>query len=315
MGGAPAGDLYVTVHVTPHRLFGRAKNADDLTSTVPVTFPELVLGIYTHGAHVGRHGVAAAYRRAPAAGARSGSAGAGWPQEGDDGRPARHGGGGGARPPLATPRRAPCSPTPRPRRVTTRGPICSAAGGDFSDDTAGCRRAAGMDSPIFVISVAAELAGLHAQTLRSYDRLGLVRPGRSAGGGRRYSARDIALLREVQRLSQEEGVNLAGIKRIIELEQQVGRAARPAGGRGPGAVGRPRRRRAGRGLGARVLPARSRAGRPQPGHRGVAPRKYRPSRGSRPLRPGCVVGRLGTPGTRAALRLAGSHLDHEAHRP
>lgn len=77
------------------------------------------------------------------------------------------------------------------------------------------------DSPIFVISVAAELAGLHAQTLRSYDRLGLVSPGRSAGGGRRYSARDIALLREVQRLSQEEGVNLAGIKRIIELEQLV----------------------------------------------------------------------------------------------
>src|SRR4029078_5406050 len=80
---------------------------------------------------------------------------------------------------------------------------------------------AGMDSPVFVISVAAELAGLHAQTLRSYDRLGLVRPAGSAGGGRRSSARDIALLREVQRLSQEEGVNLAGIKRIIELEQQV----------------------------------------------------------------------------------------------
>ena len=77
------------------------------------------------------------------------------------------------------------------------------------------------DSPVFVISVAAQLSGLHAQTLRSYDRLGLVSPGRSAGGGRRYSARDIALLREVQRLSQEEGVNLAGIKRIIELEHQV----------------------------------------------------------------------------------------------
>ena len=77
------------------------------------------------------------------------------------------------------------------------------------------------DSPVFVISVAAELAGRHAQTLRSYDRLGLVSPGRSAGGGRRYSARDIALLREVQRLSQEEGVNLAGIKRIIDLEHHV----------------------------------------------------------------------------------------------
>lgn len=77
------------------------------------------------------------------------------------------------------------------------------------------------DAPVFVISVAAELAGMHAQTLRQYDRLGLVTPGRTVGGGRRYSARDVALLREVQRLSQEEGVNLAGIKRIIELESQV----------------------------------------------------------------------------------------------
>ena len=72
-----------------------------------------------------------------------------------------------------------------------------------------------------MISVAAQLAGMHAQTLRQYDRLGLVNPSRTPGGGRRYSARDVALLREVQRLSQEEGVNLAGIKRIIALEQQV----------------------------------------------------------------------------------------------
>lgn len=78
-----------------------------------------------------------------------------------------------------------------------------------------------VDSPVFVISVAAELAGMHAQTLRSYDRLGLVSPGRAAGGGRRYSARDIVLLREVQRLSQREGVNLAGVKRIIELVELV----------------------------------------------------------------------------------------------
>ena len=75
--------------------------------------------------------------------------------------------------------------------------------------------------PVFVISVAAELAGMHPQTLRQYDRLGLVTPGRSGGGGRRYSPRDVALLREVQRLSQEEGVNLAGIKRVIELENHV----------------------------------------------------------------------------------------------
>src|SRR3954453_9689646 len=77
------------------------------------------------------------------------------------------------------------------------------------------------DSPVFVISVAAQLAGMHPQTLRQYDRLGLVSPGRTRGRGRRYSARDVALLREVQRLSQEDGVNLAGIKRIIELESQV----------------------------------------------------------------------------------------------
>jgi len=74
---------------------------------------------------------------------------------------------------------------------------------------------------MFMISVAAELSGMHAQTLRTYDRLGLVTPQRAAGGGRRYSQRDVDLLREVQRLSQDEGVNLAGVKRIIELTNQV----------------------------------------------------------------------------------------------
>src|SRR6478672_718741 len=77
------------------------------------------------------------------------------------------------------------------------------------------------DARTFLISVAAELAGMHAQTLRTYDRLGLVSPQRSSGGGRRYSQHDVDLLREVQRLSQNEGVNLAGIKRIIELTNQV----------------------------------------------------------------------------------------------
>ena len=77
------------------------------------------------------------------------------------------------------------------------------------------------DTPVFVISVAAELAGMHAQTLRQYDRLGLVTPSRTRGGGRRSSQRDVALLREVQRLSQEEGVSLPGIARILELENQV----------------------------------------------------------------------------------------------
>ncbi len=75
-------------------------------------------------------------------------------------------------------------------------------------------------TPVFVISIAAELAGMHAQTLRQYDRLGLVTPQRTRGGGRRYSSRDIYRLREVQRLSQE-GVSLAGIQRIMQLEQEV----------------------------------------------------------------------------------------------
>ena len=75
------------------------------------------------------------------------------------------------------------------------------------------------DSPVYVISVAAQMSGLHAQTLRTYDRLGLVSPGRAAGWGRRYSLRDILALREVQRLSRE-GVSPRGIKRILELEDE-----------------------------------------------------------------------------------------------
>ncbi|HWH00526.1 MAG TPA: helix-turn-helix transcriptional regulator [Pilimelia sp.] len=77
------------------------------------------------------------------------------------------------------------------------------------------------DAKVLIISVAARMAGMHPQTLRQYDRMGLVQPGRAAGGGRRYSVRDVALLREIQRLSQEDGVNLAGVRRIIGLEQRV----------------------------------------------------------------------------------------------
>jgi MerR family transcriptional regulator/heat shock protein HspR len=96
--------------------------------------------------------------------------------------------------------------------------VTSPTGGPAGQDAV---RTVAEDAPVFVISVAAELAGMHAQTLRQYDRLGLVSPGRTPGGGRRYSPRDVALLREVQRLSQEDGVNLAGIKRIIDLESRV----------------------------------------------------------------------------------------------
>ncbi len=83
-----------------------------------------------------------------------------------------------------------------------------------------------VDEPVFLISAAAELAGMHAQTLRQYDRLGLVIPKRRPGGGRRYSLRDVATLREIQRMSQEEGINLAGIKRILTLQHRVDRLER-----------------------------------------------------------------------------------------
>jgi MerR family transcriptional regulator, heat shock protein HspR len=85
---------------------------------------------------------------------------------------------------------------------------------DFDDDT-----------PVYVISVAASLAGLHPQTLRQYDRLGLVSPNRTGGRNRLYSMRDIARLREVQRLASD-GVNLTGIMRILELEEQLDRVRR-----------------------------------------------------------------------------------------
>ncbi|GIU56562.1 hypothetical protein NicSoilC12_23110 [Arthrobacter sp. NicSoilC12] len=84
------------------------------------------------------------------------------------------------------------------------------------------------DQPIFVISVAAELADMHPQTLRQYDRLGIVSPSRAPGKSRRYSQRDVNMLREVQRLSQE-GVSLEGIKRILQLENQVAALQRRVG--------------------------------------------------------------------------------------
>lgn len=77
------------------------------------------------------------------------------------------------------------------------------------------------DAPVFVISVAAQLAGMHPQTLRTYDRMGLVVPRRTAKRGRRYSRRDIVRLRLVQRLSQDEGVNLEGIRRVLAMQDEI----------------------------------------------------------------------------------------------
>jgi MerR family transcriptional regulator, heat shock protein HspR len=76
------------------------------------------------------------------------------------------------------------------------------------------------DAAVYVISVAAELSGLHPQTLRAYERMGLIMPGRTGGGGRRYSHRDIELLREIATLTAG-GVGIEGVRRILELEHQV----------------------------------------------------------------------------------------------
>jgi len=78
----------------------------------------------------------------------------------------------------------------------------------------------GPDAAVYVISVAAELTGLHPQTLRSYERLGLISPGRTGGGGRRYSARDIDLLREIAQLTAS-GIGIEGVRRILDLENRV----------------------------------------------------------------------------------------------
>jgi len=76
------------------------------------------------------------------------------------------------------------------------------------------------DAAVFVISVAAELTGLHPQTLRTYERMGLITPGRTGGGGRRYSARDIDLLREIADLTSS-GIGIEGVRRILQLEDRI----------------------------------------------------------------------------------------------
>jgi len=83
------------------------------------------------------------------------------------------------------------------------------------------RHGDGDDRAVYIISVAAELAGVHPQTLRIYERKGLLRPKRTQGNTRRYSDADVELLRAIQSLTQNEGVNLAGVKRIMELRAQM----------------------------------------------------------------------------------------------
>jgi MerR family transcriptional regulator, heat shock protein HspR len=78
-----------------------------------------------------------------------------------------------------------------------------------------------LDAPVYVISVAAELAGLHPQTLRAYEREGLLRPARTEGGTRRYSRRDVERLQFIRTLTQDEGLNLAGVKVVLDLGEKL----------------------------------------------------------------------------------------------
>ena len=88
------------------------------------------------------------------------------------------------------------------------------------------KREGNQERAVYVISVAAELAGVHPQTLRVYERKGLLSPERTSGNTRRYSAEDIVRLRRIQELTQNEGVNLAGAKMVLRLEQQLERMRR-----------------------------------------------------------------------------------------
>ncbi len=92
----------------------------------------------------------------------------------------------------------------------------------MADQNAARDRDHDRDRALYIISVAAELAGVHAQTLRIYERKGLIEPQRTQGGSRRYSERDIALLRRIQELTNE-GVSLVGVRKILELEDHLAR--------------------------------------------------------------------------------------------
>ena len=89
------------------------------------------------------------------------------------------------------------------------------------EDRHRAREARREDRAVYIISVAAELAGVHPQTLRIYERKGLVRPQRTSGNTRRYSDRDIEMLRQIQDLTQDRGINLAGVKMIIEMQAEL----------------------------------------------------------------------------------------------
>ena len=238
--GGPAGDVLVEVHVEPDLVFGR--KGDDVTLEVPVTFAEAALGtkltIPTPGGGAPHHQGAGRHRHGahvPVAGrgrARSQRAGR---------RPARH-----------RPRPGPREAVPRPedagrtaararRHLRARAPLRGARRRvrkappmpeqQFIDQDEAVnpparpggfgQRGPDYDEPVYVISVAADLADMHPQTLRSYEREGLVEPARTSGNTRRYSQRDIDRLRFIRHLTQEEGLNLAGVRVVLDLGEKL----------------------------------------------------------------------------------------------
>ena len=140
----------------------------------------------------------------------------------------------------------------------------------------------GPDAAVFVISVAAELSGLHPQTLRTYERLGLIQPNRTGGGGRRYSFRDVELLREIAELTSS-GIGIEGVRRILDLEHRVAALVQPQPGARRRARGDPRRAPLGRSgpAGPTPRPTSFRCcaePEPRPVGRGLAPQPLIPPR-------------------------------------
>ena len=216
--GGPPGDLYVIVKVAAHPIFGR--KGDNLTLKVPIAFHEAALGAEVKVPTLGGAPVTVKIPPGTPNGRTFRVRGKGVRRSDghsgdllvtvdvqvpanltDDGEGRRRD------PPRVGVRRRPARRTLRRGQLAmTRPKLPSAPGPEV---------------PVYVISVAAELTGLHPQTLRTYDRIGLVSPGRAGGGGRRYSWRDIELLREVAELTST-GIGLEGVRRILELENQVG---------------------------------------------------------------------------------------------
>ena len=256
-GGTP-GDLFVRVHVQPHRLFGRS--GDDLTVELPVTFPEAALGanveVPTLNGPVTLKVPAGHAERQDLPDPRQGRP----EEEGGARRPPGDGRGRRAREAHAGAEEA--------RGAVARGDAGVAPRSDGSavmtterNDERGTTPVHDEERAVYIISVAAELAGVHPQTLRIYERKGLLAPKRTSGNTRRYSERDIQLLRQIQDLTQESGVNLAGVKVIIELQAQLDalrdtdRRAAGAAARAPGRGRSRRTERQDRAPAQRVPPA------------------------------------------------------------